>query len=265
MNLKLYKLKKNDFEAIEKILELVFKNKLKFIFPKGGLEKIDIETFDSTFIYLFSKNNYPLPLSKKFKSKFTNLYQIPHKRKLKEKDYKRAFAGLSRFSQIKKINPFPLISCPPLNAYLSVRDPSSPYSFKESYLPTLVHEYGHIYYELHRKKDYFNLSKKDFYKLVEASFLLWKGKPAKVPLISIPPPVKSIGELFANLAEFTFAEKFCKKHLINWKRSYLKEFKDPQHFFEKRYDIYHFVWLFVPIIKKLHPDWNEWLLKLEVK
>jgi hypothetical protein len=137
---------KKDLLAIEKALEVLWNSKLDYIFRyKKRIENTPVISFDSKYIYLWTRKNYKYNLSK-FVHNIKNINDLSQKvwmsgiyieeiKNILEKETGKTINGpcgglLTPFTKIHK---------------KYSKTSNDPYFTKESYYATILHEFGHVY------------------------------------------------------------------------------------------------------------------------
>ena len=219
-----YKATKRDFEAIEEGIKIVLCPELDFIFNRKNLLKnIVIVSYDSSFIYLWTEVS--LPLLSRLPCRLSDFYayKIPHKIKLKDEwqigwracsvpepldELLPKEFNTSQFN-IHKINGGLLTPFIELQKKNNIKD--NPHVTRESFLATIVHEFGHIYWIQH--KLWWYSYKKENICFLQTAKKLYEGKKIKKTIYFPMDP--GISELYAFLAEYTASEIFWKSHKRN--------------------------------------------------
>lgn len=221
-----YKAIKKDFEAIEQGIKTVWRKEMNFVFKDRSLLKnVVVISYDSKFLYLWTKielsgvETIPCCIPK------YQAYKIPHKVKLKDEWQHGWRAGLSikQFAALlpKKLQKsdfkIPKISGGLLKPFIKLQKKkkvkNNPYATRESFLGTIVHEFGHVYWSQHKLWWYSN--KKENIRYLKMAKQLYENK-GKVPKISLYFPVMaSINELFAFCAEYWASKLFWPSHKQN--------------------------------------------------
>lgn len=220
-----YQAEKKDFEAIESGIKTIWRPELNFIFKRKSLFKnIIIISYDSSFIYLWTKlsianlSHFPCLLPDYY------AYKIPHKIKLKDEwqtGWRTSFPFVAldkllpeklRCSQFKipKISGGLLLPFIRLQKNKNIKD--NPYVTQESFLATIVHEFGHIYWNQHKLWWYSN-KKENIQYLQIAKQLYERKKKTKTSFYF--PLNQEIGELYAFCTEYSASELFLKNHKQN--------------------------------------------------
>lgn len=221
-----------DFKAIEKALEMVFSGELKFVFPKRDLiKKTTVISFDSQNLYLWSPFNLPnTHLLKKYRFAGYKLFKKSHKVKTNSKMQKGWQKGIkSEFLETcapLNLNPSnwakkPVICgsllTPFIRSHQEIRKttyPKDPYHTYQSYLATIVHEFAHVYYHLH--KLWWFANKKENLAYLRTAQGLYEGRGLQKGelKITIPSPY-FFSEVFAFCCEYYTSFLFWPNHLRN--------------------------------------------------
>jgi len=215
-----------DFRAIEEGLRTVWKKELDFIFKNRNLiEDVVVISYDAKFLYLWTR--IKLPRLKTFTSNLSNYhtYKIPHKIKIKDEWQTGWRAGLSikQFNKLLSTRPqksnfeIPKISGGLLTPFIELQKKkkvkNNPYITRESFPATLVHEFGHIYWNQHKLWWYSN--KKENLRYLKMAKQLYEQEE-EIPKIPLYFPVNAgIGEIFAFCTEYWVSSVFWPKHQHN--------------------------------------------------
>lgn len=154
-----YQATKEDLAAIEEGIRTVWHPKLKFVFRnKDLIQNTTVLTFDAQHLYFWTPiklqrlKTFPCHLAK------YQAYKIPHKLKINEEMQFGWQANAYYFYQLlpKVLLNKPCVSGSLLTPFTGVHQKyikdkeqkywAKAYSSYESYLATVVHEFGHIYY-----------------------------------------------------------------------------------------------------------------------
>ena len=141
-----------DLRAVEEALGCVLCPKMKFVFADfSKLKNTHVISFDSKFVYVWKIK--PIKL----------IYKIGHGIKVLDNWQQAWHVGVVDNklesllpSSLRKKTRFtiPLISGGLLTPFLNLQSnktiSSNPYTTKESYLATVIHEFGHIYWNQHK-------------------------------------------------------------------------------------------------------------------
>lgn len=230
-----YKAVKKDFEAIEKGIKKVWHPKLNFVFKnKTFIKKVLIVSYDSKNIYLWSQTKFPkfAPIKCGLKQYFA--YKIPHQLKISD-DYQYWWRGGLKLPKLTRLLLSKLktdeistlfISGGLLTPFIELQKKmndrkDNPYITRESYLATIVHEFGHAYWHQHKLWYYSN--KKENLLLLKTAKRLYsqtkdlsrsdREKLAKIPVRF--PAIDGMTELFACCCEYQASMIFWPTHKRN--------------------------------------------------
>lgn len=209
---------KRDLIAVEKALGFVLHPKMKFVFRDFSKIKNTLTvSYGSKFVYVWTLN--PVKLA----------YKIPHNLVVTDKWQSGWWAGLvskrmEKYlpAQMRKESRFkvPIISGGLLTPFIALQKAknvlNNPYTTRESYLATIIHEFGHIYWNSH--KLWWLSNKKENLDNLRLAVDLYssekKRRLSKNLLFHIPSPTY-LGEVFAFCAEYYASEHFWKNHRRN--------------------------------------------------
>lgn len=211
-----YSASKQDFHAIEEALQFVWHPKMKFVFrDRSKIANTVVVSYDSKFIYLWTKKRLPV----------YHIRKLPHTLKLKDEWQYAWCAGLwdesvekALPSPIKKSNRFqiPIVSGGLLNPFIKLQKKRKeqanwPYTTYESFLATIVHEFGHAYWNQH--KLWWPSNTKRNIKYLKTAIGFYKNKKQSSAKIQISFPTQSwFGELFAYCTEYWSSSIFWPNH-----------------------------------------------------
>lgn len=217
----------DDFEAIEEVLDYVFDPKLNYIFKdKDYLKKISVIGFDSKFIYIWSFRKLKNFLLSKSDSGKYFMYKISHIIKINNIDRAGWRAGIWP-SSINEYLPSelqgddfdnPKISGSLMGDFINIQNTikgneNNPYVTRESYLATVIHEFGHAYFRQYKNWWYSN--KKHNLDLLREALLIYKNRNKKTTInIEVPFPYL-FSEIFAFCCEYEASKIFLPLHKIN--------------------------------------------------
>ena len=214
---------KKDFEAVEQGIDFVWRKELDFIFKDRSLIKeATVISCDSKFIYLWSKFLLTILEQIKCNLKDYYAYRIPHSFKIHDKEQQGWRAGVEEkvWNVLpKKIKKFPTLSGGLLTPFIKIQKkkkwPLNPYTTYESYLATIVHEFGHIYYNQYRNKKAKNS------KLLNTALNLCQRKKVglNINLYSFLPHAT---EVFAFCVDYTAASIFWPSHKKDIEKNNIK-------------------------------------------
>lgn len=223
---KTYRATEQDFQAIEEGIRAVWRPEMDFVFKnKRLIENAVVVSYDSKFLYLWTKLKFPKLISFSCKFEDYHAYKIPHRLQIKDEHQRGWSVGL-RIEGLEKYLPkeilkgnyqFPKISGSLLTPFIKSHQASKKdgwladaYNTYESYLATIVHEFGHIYYNQH--KPWWFSDKKENLKYLKTALNLYLGKKvSKYPQIKIP-RYPHLTEVFAFCVDYTAASLFWPNH-----------------------------------------------------
>lgn len=205
-----YQATQTDFDTIEEALSFVWKPELDFNFrDKLKIHSTIVATYDSVNVYYWIKEDGQY-----------HKHQFTHPVKIKEEHYRGWCTGC----MVKELKPLlieqlpgeyhNIISGAPLTPIITLQKQrqleANPYTTYESYLATIVHEFGHIYYN--NTHPSFFKSQSESIPLMQIAQVLFAGKEetpdVPVPMLSH----RSISELFAFCTDYTAAKIFWPHH-----------------------------------------------------
>lgn len=266
-----YTATENDLGAVEEAIKTVWNPKLSFIFKdKKAIEDTVVISYDSRFIYLWTTKKTP------------NLYKIPHQLPISAELQYAWRTGIA--PKIKTLLPdamknssrfsIPLISggllAPFTTLQKSFHRKNNPYTTYESYLATIVHELGHVYWNQYKLWWYANKKENlEWLKTAKRFYTknMEKGKPSKKIPIRLP-EIEGLSELFATCAEYQASMFFWPNHQKNFdifasnrieqllKSEETKNLEQEDSVLEPRKFPHHFAIVFGKIILNHHP--NTW-------
>lgn len=162
---------KADLDAIKEALRLVNHPKMSFVLKdKPKIKNVAIISYDSKFIYVWNT-----------RSKL--IHKIPHNLKISPRWQRGWWTGIIS-EQIRRYVPQtdqkPAISGGLLNPFIKLqkkkRISGNPYTTRESYLATIIHEFGHIYFGGYGKEGELPAFCTEYY----ASSLFWPKHAKKM-------------------------------------------------------------------------------------
>lgn len=220
-----YKATNKDFEAIEEGIKTVWHPKLNFVFKnKKFIKKVIVVSYDSENLYLWSQIKFPklTPIKCSLKQYFA--YKIPHQLKISD-DYQYWWsAGLQPpellqllVSKIKNYESTAFVSGGLITPFITLqkkmkRRKNNPYITRESYLATIIHEFGHAYWN---QKMFASYKKQEAREVLVHSEASYKGKGQEIIFskLKIPLPLDyNISEIFAFCTEYQAATLFWPTH-----------------------------------------------------
>lgn len=210
----------DDFRTIEIGIDFVWKKELDFIFKnKKLIEKVIIVSYDSENLYLWSKVLISeLSIISTNKNGY-NFYRIPHKINIKDK-YQRGWRVGIWDNKMEEYLPkrllignynYPKICGSLLKPFIGSHNKKiSAYYSKESYLATIIHEFGHVYFDQYKLWWYSN--KRENLKYIKTAIDLYSNKNICGDINIKFPSYLRLSELFAFCTDYTASEVFWKKH-----------------------------------------------------
>lgn len=213
-----------DLFAIEEALRYVWDSKLDFVFQdKTVIRSTIVVSFDSKFVYLWSLRKFsnlsPIPCT----LEEYNAYKIPHRLLIAKEFHYGWHAGIT--PEIERLLPdtiknssrfsVPLISgglvTPFITLQKSFRKKNNPYTTRKSYLATIVHEFGHVYWNQYKLWWYSNKEENLRYLKTAMKFYSNKKSTASVTQINLPVN-QGIGEAYAFCTEYFASSLFWPTH-----------------------------------------------------
>ncbi|PIU71723.1 hypothetical protein COS80_01750 [Candidatus Woesebacteria bacterium CG06_land_8_20_14_3_00_39_27] len=204
-----------DLNTIVEVLSYVRNPKLNFVFSnKSKISETAIVSYDSKFIYIWRLSSEKLE------------YKIPHKIKIKD-EWQFSWRVNIWIGQIINVLPsriknksrfeIPVISGGLLMPFISLQKAGNvfknPYVTRESYLATIIHEFGHIYWNSF--KMWWPSDKEKNLRYLKIAKDLYEGKSKKINESLHFPGLEETGEIFAFCTEYYASELFWKKHKRN--------------------------------------------------
>lgn len=273
----------DNIQIIEKSLEFVWNNKLNNIFSdKKLIEKVIIIAYDKSKLYVFTKIPFDLEHTKKLTLNYC-LYEIKHKITFTDRDLSAWYYGLIRPDilnylphELVKEN---LISRPIIcgstysefikNQKIKQKKMTfdNPYITYESYIATIIHEFGHVVYE-----SYYNAQFKildENIKLMKNTLSLINTKRVNLNKIKLKFPKHSLcSETFAFCTEYYASSLFLKDHkedLNKWLKNYIKKNLDSEKKLNMHYHLSNLILdnhlgaaiYGIQILKKYGSSWPE--------
>ncbi len=208
-----------DLNAVKEALSVVWKPELDFIFSDRKLiQPTVVVSYDSKHLYLW------VPFRGKLGQ--YRLQKIPHNLSIPD-NYQMGWAA-GTYPDIEKSLPerirnssgfvIPKINGSLISPFIASQKNKkllfNPYVTRESYLATIVHEFGHIYWQQHKLWWYSN--KKENLRYLQLARLLY-SRP-KVNVSNVPlclPSIHAVGEIYAFCAEYTASALFWPVHYKN--------------------------------------------------
>ena len=290
---------KKDLEAVEEALEYLERPELDFIFKDRNLiNNTLVISFDSKELFIWTKLKTKRLAGMPCRVKDYNVYHIPHRIRFKDEE-QRGWRARVKKKGILNLLPSefskdgaekPKISGSLLTPFTKIHEkqrksgfrPLDPYHTRESYLATIIHEFGHVYYNQH--KLWYYSDKEENLSYMRLSADLYRGKKVgdlnKVPL-RVPASFEGMSEIFAFCTDYYTASIFWPTHKEDTDReSYLivkglgekerrlnleKEdsilIKEPKN--PKKYDYHNLAKVIGRLVFEKYPgDWPTKLLKV---
>lgn len=198
-----------DLRTVTEALKFVMHPKMRFVFSDiSRIENTQIVSYDSKNIYLWYLNS-PKCL------KFSHRLQIPD-------EWQRGWWAGIISEELKKYVPIkgekPVINGGLLTPFIELQRAKevmeNPYVTKESYLATIIHELGHIYWNSF--KLWWPSDKERNINLLEEAKKLYTNKITNRKFnIKYPSPIYA-SEVFAHCTEYYASELFWPKHKRNF-------------------------------------------------
>lgn len=220
---------KEDLEAVEEALEYLERPELDFIFKDRSLiGNTLIISYDSKELFIWTKLKHSKLKKMPCRVKEYNAYRIPHKIKIRDRD-QMGWCCVIRPKEINRYLPrkfqksrseLPKISGGLLTPFTKIherqrktkRRPLDAYHTRESYLATIVHEFGHVYYNKHRLWYYGN--KKENMSYIRCALSLYQEAESRnLAKFALNFPIyEGISEVFAFCTDYTAASLFWPNH-----------------------------------------------------
>ncbi len=221
---------KEDVEAIEEALAYLERPELDFIFKDRDLIKNTlVVSFDSKELFIWTRLKTPKLEKMPCDCKGWNAYRVSHEIRFEDKDQRGWRADLKK-EEFKDYIPAefkkgrfetPVVSGSLLTPFTGIHKelrktknrPLDPYYTRESYLATIIHEFGHVYYN--QSKRWYYSDKKENLGYMKLSSNLYKGKRVtglNEVSIRIPATFGGMSELFAFCTDYSAASIFWPSH-----------------------------------------------------
>ena len=201
---------KRDLDTVKKALRFVLHPKMRFVFSDlSKITKTLVVSYDSKYIYEWSLD--PIKLTK-----------IPHNLTIPD-GWQRGWWASVVSEKIKKYlptkNKSSIINGGLLTPFTTLQKAknvlNNPYTNRESYLATIIHEFGHIYFGHYGKKGELSAFCTEYY----ASQLFWP-KHTKQLDIFIEKIDKNTSVKIKESDQHTFAFLNAKKLISNYPKSW---------------------------------------------
>ncbi|KKP92756.1 MAG: hypothetical protein UR98_C0018G0010 [Parcubacteria group bacterium GW2011_GWA1_36_12] len=205
-----YHASKDDLRVLEQALNSATHPKMGFVFSNfSRIAGTLIISYDSKYIYIWQLN--PIRLASKILHNLT----IPDEW---QRGWWASIISKNIEKYLPKNNQGPVINGGLLTPFVSLQKTKNvllnPYTTKESYFATIIHEFGHIYWNSYKlwwpsnKEKNINLMKD------AKSLYLSKANDKKFN-IRFPSPIYA-SEVFAHCTEYYASELFWPKHKKNF-------------------------------------------------
>lgn len=232
---------KEDLEAVEEALEYLERPELDFIFKDRGLIKNTLViSYDSKELFIWTKLKHSKLKRMPCRVKGYSAYRIPHKIKVADKHHK-AWCGGLKIQEIEGYLPrkfkknwyeLPQVSGGLLKPFTKIHRklkdkgewPNDPYHTRESYLDTIIHEFGHVYYNQH-KLWWFSYKDRNL-EYMRTAATLYRGKRMDMRKVHIKVPSYNLGEVFAFCVDYTAATLFWPNHREDIEIAYRTKIKN---------------------------------------
>lgn len=233
-----YRATNEDFLAIKEGIKTVWHPELNYIFKDKGLfENLSIVSYDCRYIYLWNRKNFSNLEKTKYNIQNFISYKIPHNIELTTVDCLGWMAEIQN-EKIVELLPKeiqeshfknPTISGSLLGDFIATQkmikgEKNNPYITLESYLATIVHEFGHTYYNQH-KLWYFSNKQNNIILLKKALSLYTNDKVGEKIALSLPSPY-FLSEVFAFCTDYSAASIFWPDHKKDIDQSNINKIKE---------------------------------------
>lgn len=214
-----------DIELIKSSIRYIFDERLSLIFKgKSTFQRFFILSYDSRYIYCWTTEVLKNKHSKiKIKNKDIFFYVIPHKLQITEDD-RRGWHASFMLQELINVLPKNILDDPELpkasgslvgdfiSSQKETGNKYNPYTTKESYVATIIHEFGHLYY--HQTSP--SLKNRYLQILTDARKILKnEGDDINKPYIPLVSPVESFNlysEVYAMCCEIYVSALLFKEH-----------------------------------------------------
>jgi hypothetical protein len=207
---------KADLLAVEKALGFVLHPKMRFVFNDfSRIENTLTVSYDGKFIYVWTLNpiklNYKIPHNLDIPDEWQSGWWANLPSEKLEKYLPQNFKKSTRFE-------IPITSGGFLTPFIELQKeknlPNNPCTTRESYLATIVHEFGHVYWNSF--KLWWPSDKEENINLLEEAKKLYTNKITnRESKIKYPSPIYA-SEVFAHCTEYYASELFWPKHKNNF-------------------------------------------------
>ena len=223
---------KEDLEAVEEALEYLERSELDFIFKDRNLIKNTLViSFDSKELFIWTKLETSKLEKISCRVKGWNAYRTAHRLKLTDKEQVGWSAGI-KIEKITKYLPaefnrndfeIPKINGSLLTPFVGIHKkqreikfrPNDPYYTRESYIATIIHEFGHIYFGKIIPRYYSDKEETIGY-MKMALDLYEDGDKTSIESVNLRfLSAKGISEVFAFCTDYCAASVFWLSHKEN--------------------------------------------------
>lgn len=205
-----------DLKTIEDGLKFVLHPKMSFVFKdKSRIINTIVVSYDSKFIYIWMVN--PVKLMSK----------IPHNLGIPDKWQMGWWADIVSkqikkylSEEIRKTTRFeiPVISGGLITPFITLQEAKNvsrnPYVTRESYFATIIHEFGHVYWNSYRLWWFSKKDENTRYLKIAQKLYDKKGPKGRKTRLEFPLP-SALGEIFAFCTEYASSKIFWPNHKNN--------------------------------------------------
>lgn len=215
-----------DFFAVEDALRYVWHPKLDFIFrKKKSIRSTVVISYDSQCLYVWTQKKFPGFTRMECSVKDYYAYRIPQRFIFTKEHHGMWWAGVQSEidaflpEDIKRKSQFsvPRISggllTPFIAAQKTLPKKHNPYTTRESYLATIVHEFGHVYWNSYKLWWPSNKQENLRYLTMARKLYMNKGDTHNMQLY-VPAPY-GISEVYAHCSEYYASQLFWPLHKQN--------------------------------------------------
>ena len=213
----------NDIKIIEKALSFVIHPKMKFIFSNfSRISKTLVVSYDSNYIYIWQLNPIKLTLKVQHNLAILDKWQLGWQAGIVSREIEKFLpSGVKHATRFE----IPIISGGLLTPFIKLQKNRNldinPYTNEESYLATIIHELGHIYWNSF--KLWWLSNKNENINLLESSRKLYINEiKTKEFDIKYPSPIYA-SEVFAHCTEYYASEIFWPTHKKNFDKYALSQ------------------------------------------
>lgn len=214
-----------DLDTINKALEFASSSRMEFVFPDfSRIAKTLVISYDSKEIYIWQLNSLKL------------VSKTPHNFTIPDEWQSGWWAGLTSekikkllITKIGSLNKFenPIISGGILTPFVTLQKEkkvlNNPYTTKDSYLATIIHELGHVYWNSF--KLWWESDKNKNLEFLDLAMRLYQGEKTSIKQAPKFPMNFNVGEVFAFCTEYYASMAFWPKHKKNLDKFILRRIK----------------------------------------